>query len=75
MTAVRRAWRGRGIAGALKAAEISWALASGYTELRTSNEERNAPINCLNARLGYRPGIARIHLAGPITGGLSLDET
>jgi mycothiol synthase len=71
MTAVRRAWRGRGIAGALKAAEINWALANGYTELHTSNEERNAPISRLNARLGYRAGIGRIHLVGPITGGLS----
>jgi GNAT superfamily N-acetyltransferase len=71
MTAVKRAWRGRGIAGALKAAEINWALANGYTELHTSNEERNAPINRLNARLGYRPGIGRIHLVGPILGELS----
>jgi GNAT superfamily N-acetyltransferase len=71
MTAVKRAWRGRGIARALKAAQINWALAHGYTELHTSNEERNAPINRLNARLGYRPGIGRIHLVGPIMGGLS----
>jgi GNAT superfamily N-acetyltransferase len=27
MTAVKRAWRGRGIAGALKATEINWATA------------------------------------------------
>ncbi len=69
ITAVKRAWRGRGIARALKAAEINWALANGYTELHTSNEERNTPINRLNARLGYRPGIGRIHLVGPIIGG------
>jgi GNAT superfamily N-acetyltransferase len=71
ITAVKRAWRGRGIARALKATEINWALANGYTELHTSNEERNAPINRLNARLGYRPGIGRIHLVGPIIRGLS----
>ena len=71
MTAVKRAWRGRGIARALKATEINWALANGYTQLHTSNEERNAPINRLNARLGYRPGIGRIHLAGPIIGASS----
>jgi GNAT superfamily N-acetyltransferase len=71
MTGVKRAWRGRGIAGALKEAEINWALAHGYTELHTSNEERNEPIKRLNARLGYRPGIGRIHLVGPIIGGLS----
>ncbi len=40
MTAVKRAWRGSGIARALKATEIDWPLANGYTELRTSNEER-----------------------------------
>jgi len=54
-----------------RATEINWALANGYTELHTSNEERNAPINRLNARLGYRPGTGRIHLVGPIIGGLS----
>jgi mycothiol synthase len=68
ITAVKRAWRGRGIAGALKATEIKWALGHGYTELHTSNEERNTPIKRLNARLGYRPGIELIHLAGPIAG-------
>ena len=66
MTAVKRAWRGRGVARALKATEINWALANGYTELHTSNEERNTPINRLNARLGYRPGIGQIHLVGPL---------
>jgi GNAT superfamily N-acetyltransferase len=68
ITAVKRAWRGRGIARALKATEINWALANGYTELHTSNEERNTPIKRLNARLGYRPGIGRIYLVGPIAG-------
>ena len=65
MTAVKRAWRGRGIAGALKAAEINWALDNGYTELFTSNEERNEPIQRLNAHLGYRRRVERIHLVGP----------
>jgi hypothetical protein len=53
------------------ATAINWALANGYTELHTSNEEWNVPINRLNARLGYRPAIGRIHLVGPIIGGLS----
>ena len=64
MTAVKRAWRGRGIARALKTTEINWALAHGYSELHTSNEERNDPINRLNARLGYRPGDTTIYLVG-----------
>jgi mycothiol synthase len=66
LSAVKRAWRGRGVARALKAAQINWALANGYTELHTGNEERNEPIRRLNARLGYRPGIGRVYLAGPL---------
>ena len=66
MTAVKRAWRGRGIARALKTTEINWALTHGYSELHTSNEERNDPINRLNARLGYRPGDTTIYLVGPV---------
>jgi GNAT superfamily N-acetyltransferase len=67
LSAVKRAWRGRGIARALKAAQINWALANGYEELRTANDERNAPIRHLNARFGYRPGIGRIYLVGPVS--------
>jgi GNAT superfamily N-acetyltransferase len=68
LSAVKRAWRGRGVAQALKAAQINWALANGYTELHTRNEERNEPIRRLNARFGYRPGIGRRYLVGPISG-------
>ena len=53
MTGVRRAWRGRGIARALKAAEITWAKENGYERLETQNEERNEPIRRLNDRFGY----------------------
>ena len=68
LSAVKRAWRGRGVARALKAAQINWALANGYKELRTRNEQRNEPIRRLNARFGYRPGIGRIYVVGPISG-------
>ena len=62
ITGVKRAWRGRGIAGALKRAEIAWAIDSGYSALRTSNEGRNAPIRALNERYGYvvEPGEIRV---------------
>jgi GNAT superfamily N-acetyltransferase len=53
ITGVRRDWRGRGIAGALKAAEIAWAKENGYERLETDNEERNEPIRRLNERYGY----------------------
>jgi GNAT superfamily N-acetyltransferase len=68
LSAVKRSWRGRGVARALKAAQINWALANGYKELHTRNEQRNEPIRRLNARFGYRPGIGRIYLVGPISG-------
>jgi len=62
ITGVKRAWRGRGIAGALKRAEIAWAIDNGYTALKTYNEERNAPIRALNERHGYavEPGTIRV---------------
>ena len=65
MTGVRRSWRGRGIARALKAAELRWAKEQGYERLRTQNEERNTPIRRLNERFGYRPAPGRILLRGP----------
>jgi GNAT superfamily N-acetyltransferase len=66
MTGVLRAWRGRGIASALKRAEIAWAVESGATKLETSNEERNAPIQALNEKHGYRRQPGEITVRGPI---------
>jgi GNAT superfamily N-acetyltransferase len=66
LTAVKRAWRGRGIARALKAAQIGWAKANGYEELRTTNDERNTAMRRLNEQLGYRPSIGRLFLRGPL---------
>ena len=66
LTAVKRAWRGRGVARALKATQIGWAKENGYLELRTRNEQRNAPIRHLNAEFGYRPTVGRIYLLGPL---------
>lgn len=66
MTGVKRAWRGRGIAGALKRAEIGWAKANGYERLETGNEIRNEPIRRLNASLGYRESPGRVLLRGPL---------
>jgi mycothiol synthase len=59
LTGVKRAHRGRGIAGALKRAQIAWAKENGYTSLQTSNEVRNEPIRRLNERYGYvlEPGV------------------
>jgi GNAT superfamily N-acetyltransferase len=66
ITGVKRAWRGRGIAGALKAAEIAWAKENGYVRLETQNEERNEPIRRLNQRHGYVVEPGSITVRGPI---------
>ena len=66
ITGVKRAWRGRGVAGALKRASIAWAKRQGYERLVTSNELRNEPIRRLNTTLGYREAPGHIMLRGPI---------
>ncbi len=69
LTGVKRAWRGRGVAGALKRTQIAWAKANGYRRLHTINEERNEPIRRLNTRHGYvlEPGFVIVR--GPLSGG------
>jgi len=68
MTAVKRAWRGRGIAKALKRAQITWAHANGIERLTATNEERNTAIQRVNESLGYRPAPGRLQLRAPIGG-------
>jgi GNAT superfamily N-acetyltransferase len=66
MTAVRRAWRGRGIAGALKRATIAWAVEHGLEALETGNDTENAPMRAVNLALGYRPLPDWIGFEGPL---------
>ena len=66
LTAVRRPWRGRGIATALKSAQIEWARRTGYTELHTSNDETNLSMRSINARLGYEAAPAFVMVRGPL---------
>ena len=65
---VKRAWRGRGIASAVKRAQIAWAKAQGYRRLVTQNEERNEPIRRLNMRYGYHIEPGRVFLRTTISG-------
>jgi len=69
LTAVRRAWRGRKVASALKASQIAWAKRQGYRKLQTHNEERNAPIRALNARFGYVLEPGNVTMRGPLSAG------
>lgn len=67
-TAVKRAWRRRGIATALKGAQIKAATEMGLARLVTGSEERNLPMRTLNERLGYRPDPDRstVVMEGPL---------
>ena len=66
LTGVRRAWRGKGIARAIKVAQIRLAKEHGFARLVTENELRNAPIRHLNDALGYRPVPGSAVLRGPL---------
>jgi GNAT superfamily N-acetyltransferase len=66
MTAVRRAWRGRGVGRALKQATIAWAIRSGLESLETGNEDRNAPMRALNESLGYVAQPDEMSFRGPV---------
>jgi GNAT superfamily N-acetyltransferase len=63
--AVARNARGRGIAGAIKRAQIAWAKANGIPSLRTANEVRLEGMLALNRRFGYRTLYDEIVLRGP----------
>jgi len=63
-TGVRRAWRGRGIARAIKLAQLQAAQASGCRYSLTDNHVDNAPIARLNGELGYEPYDVKITLVG-----------
>jgi mycothiol synthase len=53
LTVVRRAWRRRGLAEALKRAELAWASANGIREIVTWTQSGNEAMRSLNERLGY----------------------
>jgi GNAT superfamily N-acetyltransferase len=65
-TALRREARGRGIAGAIKRAQIAWAKRHGIKALRTANELRLPQMLALNERHGYRALYLEIVLRGPL---------
>jgi GNAT superfamily N-acetyltransferase len=70
MTAVLRAWRGRGLATALKRATIGWAIDNGLEVLITGNDVDNAAMRAVNARLGYRPTPDLLTMRGPLFDGM-----
>jgi len=61
-TGVERAYRGRGLACALKLLAIRWAQQVGARYIRTNNDSRNAPMLAINRKLGYRPEPGTVYL-------------
>jgi GNAT superfamily N-acetyltransferase len=53
LTGVRRDWRGRGVAAALKRTTLAWAVAGGIREVYTWTQRGNDDMRRLNERLGY----------------------
>jgi GNAT superfamily N-acetyltransferase len=66
LTGVLRAARGRGIATALKRAQIAWARDAGFKELVTWTSSRNDPMRFINLKLGYIEQPASIAVRGPV---------
>jgi mycothiol synthase len=53
LTAIRRDWRGRGLARALKETAIAWASQHGVREIYTWTQNGNENMRAVNERLGY----------------------
>jgi mycothiol synthase len=68
LTVTRRDWRRKGVASALKRAEIAAAKRAGYKRLLTESEERNEPMRRLNEKLGFVPAPewSTVVIRGPI---------
>jgi mycothiol synthase len=66
LTAVRRDWRGRGIASHLKRRTLQWAANHGLSELYTWTQARNVSMLRLNEHLGYVTGHTSITLSRPL---------
>jgi mycothiol synthase len=66
LTAVRRDWRGHGIAAHLKRRTLRWAAENGITELYTWTQAGNTPMLTLNQRLGYTIRQTSITVSRPL---------
>jgi mycothiol synthase len=66
LTVVRRDRRGRGIARALKLAQLHWASRNGVVELVTWTQRGNEAMQALNASLGYENRSRVLTMQGPL---------
>lgn len=66
LTVVRRDWRRRGLATALKRAELAWAAQNGIREIVTWTQRGNDGMRVANERLGYVYRSVTVNMHGPI---------
>jgi GNAT superfamily N-acetyltransferase len=66
LTVVRRDWRRRGLARALKSLELRWAAEHGYREVVTWTQGRNEGMRGLNEALGYEYRDVSVTMAAPL---------
>jgi GNAT superfamily N-acetyltransferase len=66
LTAVRRDWRGRGLARALKETVIAWGSANGLREIYTWTQTGNEGMRAVNEKLGYVTRDVSIGLRAPL---------
>jgi mycothiol synthase len=66
LTVGRADWRRRGLATALKQAELAWAAANGVKEIVTWTQHGNDAMRAANERLGYVYRAVSVTMRGPI---------
>ena len=66
-TGVRREYRGKGIATALKLKVIEFALENGYETIETRNDSDNVAMLAVNNKLGFKRHVAWILLEKNLT--------
>jgi mycothiol synthase len=66
LTVVRRDWRRRGLATALKRRELAWAAAAGFRQVVTWTQRGNEAMRRVNEALGYTAREVSLTMAAPL---------
>ncbi len=76
LTAVRRAWRRRGVGTLLKRTQLAWAEDNGVCRLVTWTQRGNEAMRALNERLGYElvSETLTMHATLPVNTPLAQDQ-
>jgi mycothiol synthase len=62
LTGVKREYRRRNLALALKVRSVQFAKDNGYTSIRTDNDSSNTGMLAINDKLGFKRGAASLSL-------------